>query len=192
MTAQIQAFQATFNNRSQIGQIPNFYTQSAIVVWAGSAGGEVGTTSGRGNIGLLFDATVGKTTSLQVTISNVKTTVVNSNTVNSTLNILMSGQSTVLGKFNATIDASQSWVVQGGQVLIQSETWDYISLKAQNNVGATVFPQWGLQLTGNPPNLAQEHTLEWNLAPFLGAAIYVSIIVMVIVVFWVRFRKTKK
>lgn len=189
--AQLKSFAATFDNRDPAG-IAGFYTQDATVVWSGNAGNQAGQYTGRGNIELLYAATIGKTTSLNASFSNIQTQVINPNTLNVTLSVFLTGHSTVLGDFNVTVNAKQEWVSSNGVVEIQKETWNYLALVSQYHVSATVFPQWGLQMTGGSPNLATEHTLEWNLAPYLAAVLYFGLFVVVVSLAWVRLRKHRK
>jgi len=189
--AQIQAFEQDFANRNP-AELVTLYTSDAVETWTGNAGAEAGVATGTANIQLLYDATIGKTTSVTVTYSNVTYNVLSASLINTTDSILIAGHSTVLGNFNSTIDGEQQWTNQGGKWLIQSEVWNYLSLKAQNHVGATVFPQWGLELSGNPPSLSQEHVLEWNLAPYLAGIIYASIGILAVYGLWWGVRKPKK
>ncbi len=97
-------------------------------------------------------------------------------TLRITFNLSLKGHITVVGNLSASIQVSQNWINSGGTWTIQKETWNYITFTTTNPGTATVFPQWGLSLEGKSPDLASEHVLEWDAAPYVAAGIYGSII----------------
>jgi ketosteroid isomerase-like protein len=188
--AQLPNFIAAFNARDA-SALSNFYTSTAVVNWTGQAQGLQGIYSGKENIAILYGSSIGHTDKLVANDSSVSATASGPNvTVTFTLNLV--GHSNVVGNLTAKVTVTQTWVQSGGSWLIQNETWNYLSFTTTNAGSATVFPQWGLALEGKSPNLADEHVLEWNVAPYVAAAIYGSIIAIFALALMVRVRKQKK
>ncbi len=190
LNSSVQQFVLDFNNRD-VTSIKTYFTSTSAISWTGSAGGLQGTYSGIDGAGIVYATSVGHTTSLKATESRLNILLAGSTgTVGYRLN--MTGVSNVIGKFNTTADVSQVWVYQGGVWTIQTDDWNYLSFESNNPSQATVFPQWGLTLNGQPPSLAGEHVLEWNVAPYLALGIYVAIIAIGAGLIWTRARKGKQ
>ncbi|MDA4126029.1 MAG: hypothetical protein OK452_02345 [Thaumarchaeota archaeon] len=191
----LNGYVAAFN-KANITGIVSFYSPNAIVVWTANpkalaAASQAGTYSGTGNIKLLYSTTIANSRSISVTVSGLQATSTSSSVIlNFTLS--MQGDSSILGPFNGTITASQTWVQSGNNYQITNEKWYYATFNTQNQVTATVFPQWGLSLQGKNPDLASEHVAEWQVAPYLAAVLYASLIVIVAYVVWVRPRKPER
>ncbi len=160
-----------FNSRD-VGSLSNLYSSDACVTWTGLASGLVGTYNGQGNIKILYGSSIGKTTDLKASIANYNEKAANPTNVNVTMTISMRGNSSVVGKLNATIDATQQWVYNGGHWQIVKETWDYKVFDVQFVVSSTTFPQWGAMKLGENPNLVSEKSFEWNAGPFVAASVY--------------------
>jgi ketosteroid isomerase-like protein len=180
-------------NRADITGVVTYYSPNAVVVWTANpnalaAASQSGTYTGANNIKLLYSSTIANAKTISVTVSGLQaSSTANSVTLNFTL--YMKGDSTVLGTFNGTITASQVWVPSSNGYQITTEKWYYATFNTQNNILATVFPQWGLSLQGKNPDLASEHTVEWQTAPYLAVALYASLAAVVVYVIWVRTRK---
>lgn len=174
VSTQLNLFIQTFDNRN-VGGLANFYTDSSVDTWTGNSQGLGGTYTGIGNIRILYAASIGHTNDLVVYPSKIQMVAYSPTVVNVTMQLQLNGSSTALGKISANVSAQQQWANQGGSWSIVKENWDYVSFYAQNPVEATVFPQWGLQIAGQNPNLASEHAFEWGVAPYIAAAIYISI-----------------
>jgi ketosteroid isomerase-like protein len=193
--AALNGYVAAFNKANITGLI-TFYSPNAVVVWTANANAlaaasQAGTYSGSGNIKLLYSTTIANAQSISVTVSGLQaTSTSNSAILNFTLS--MKGVSSLLGPFNGTITASQIWVPSGSNYQITNEKWYYATFNTQNQILATVFPQWGLSLQGKNPDLASEHVAEWQAAPYLAAALYNSLIVLVAYAIWVRNRKQER
>ena len=160
-----------FNNRD-VGGLSNLYSQDACVTWTGLATGLIGTYSGQGNIKILYGSSIGKTTVLNASITNYNEKAASPTNFNVTMTILMHGNSSVVGALDATIDASQQWIYNGGQWQIVKETWDYKVFTTQFVVSSTTFPQWGAMRIGKDPNLVSEKSFEWNVGPYVAASVY--------------------
>ncbi len=169
-----------FNNRD-VERVVAFYTPDAVVTWTGNTGGTSGTYQGTNSIRLAMSTSVGHTTSFNVIATNVTQSSTSPTAVTLAYTFNMTGVSTIIGPFNATIFLTQNWIYNNGQWSVQKDLWNYLSFASANSGEATVFPQWGLSLSGKSPNLAQEHVLEWNLAPFLAAAVYTSVLTLGII-----------
>lgn len=178
--ASLKNFSSAFDSRNVLALL-NFYSSTATVSWTGNTQGLGGVYQNAGNIKLLYAASIGSTTAISATISNVTTKAINPTTINATENIFLNGTSSVVGNLNASINAQQEWVNQNSAWVIQKENWNYVTFNVQNPGESTVFPQWSLQLSGYPPNLANMHKVEWNYAPYLTAAVYVLIGAVVVV-----------
>jgi hypothetical protein len=190
LNASVQTFVTDFNNRD-VTSIKNFFTSASAISWTGAAGGLQGTYSGVDGAGIVYATSVGHTTSLTTKETKLAISLAgNTGTVGYQLNI--TGVSNIVGKFNSTADVSQVWVYQGGAWTVQTDDWNYLSFASNNPSQATVFPQWGLTLNGQPPSLAGEHVLEWNVAPYLALGIYATIVALGIGLIWVRLRRQKR
>ncbi len=188
--AQLPNFVAAFNARDA-SALSNFYASNAVVNWTGQAQGLQGIYTGKENIAILYGSSIGHTDKLIANSTNVQATASGPNvTLSFTLNL--AGHSNVVGNLTAKVLVTQVWVQSGGSWLIQNEVWNYQSFTTTNAGSATVFPQWGLALQGKSPNLADEHVLEWNAAPYVAAAIYGSIIAIFALALMVRVRKQRK
>ena len=190
LNASVGAFIAAFNNRD-VTAIKTYFTPSSAIAWTGVAGGLQGTYTGSDGAGIVYGTSVGHTSTLSATATNLHIlTAGSTGTVGYRLNI--TGSSNVVGPFNSTADISQVWVYQGGAWTIQTDDWNYLSFVSNNPSQATVFPQWGLTLNGKPPSLAGEHVLEWNVAPYLAVGVYSTILALGLALIWVRVRKQKQ
>jgi hypothetical protein len=183
-------FITDFNNRDA-SSLSNFYMSTSVVNWTGQAQGLQGIYTGKENIAILYGSSIGHTDKLIANDTNVQATASGPNvTVTFVLNLV--GHSNVVGNLTAVVDVTQVWVQSGGSWSIQNEIWNYQKFTTTNAGSATVFPQWGLELQGKSVNLADEHVLEWNAAPYVAAAIYGSLIAIFALALMVRVRKQKK
>jgi hypothetical protein len=189
--AQLQTWIGDFNSRN-VESLGNFYTSTSVDNWTGQAQGLEGIYNGVGNIRILYGSSISHTDRLTANYSNLQAVSNSPGNVTLTFTLMLNGHSTVVGNLSATIDVTQNWVNSGGTWTIQHETWNYLTFTTTNPGTATVFPQWGLSLEGKSPDLASEHVLEWNAAPYVAAAIYGSIIAIFILALMVRIRKQKK
>jgi hypothetical protein len=160
-----------FNTRN-VGGLGDFYTQATSVTWAGQASGLAGTYSGQGNVRILYGSSIGKTTSLNASISNYKESPLNPSNVNVTMTVNMFGNSSVVGKLTSTVAATQQWNYVGGQWQIAKETWNYQTFVVQYPVSATTFPQWAALKSGQNPQLVSEKSFECNAGPYVAASVY--------------------
>lgn len=167
-------YAADYNSRD-VGGIANLYASDGVYNVTGDAGGTAGTYTGPGDVTIAFATTVGHTTSFHATYHDEKVSQTSPTAATITFNMNITGVSVVVGHFNATIDVTQNWAYQSGQWLIQQDNWNYLSFVSPNPTEATVFPQWGFILHGESPNLADEHIIEWNVAPYLALIAYVSL-----------------
>ena len=170
----VDQWAADFNSRNVAG-IGNFYSTNTVVSWTGNAPGLTGTYNGVGNVRILYGSSIGKTTSLNATISNYKESPVNPSNIGVTLTLTMSGNSTVVGGLGITIQASQQWNFIGGTWQIVQETWNYVTFNEQYPVSATTFPQWTAMKEGLNPNLVSEKSFEWHAGPYVAASVYAFI-----------------
>jgi hypothetical protein len=163
-------------NQRNVDGVVAFYGQNSLVVWSGRTGGLVGQYSGPSNVRLIYAASVGKTTKMDVNISDYAERVFSPTNVNATFVIKMLGNSTVAGTLNATVDVTQEWQWNGAGWQISKENWAYkyfdASLIDANLGSATTFPQWGYMQKGGNPNLVSEKSFEWHAAPLLAAGLY--------------------
>jgi hypothetical protein len=185
VVAQIAVLQNDYDNRDVTG-ISNFYTSTSVVYWYGETNGLGGIQMGKGNIQLLYAASLGSTTVFQINFTDIQTKAVSANVVNATSVAVATGHSNVVGNMNASVNVSQEWVLSGTTWSIQKEDWNYTLFNVQNPSDATVFPQWGLSLSGQNPNLADMHVIEWNYAPYVAAAIYVALAGIAVAALWIR------
>jgi hypothetical protein len=162
---------ADFNSRNVQG-LGNFYSQDALVVWSGQASGLAGTYNGQGNVRILYGSSIGKTTSLNASISNVVVKALSPDESNVTLTLNMKGNSTVVGTLAITVAANQLWEYVSGQWQIVKEGWDYTYFYESTPVSATTFPQWTAMKEGENPNLVSEKSFEWNAGPYVAASVY--------------------
>jgi hypothetical protein len=183
--AQIAALQQYYDERNATA-ISSFYNSTSVVNWFGYANGLGGVYIGSSNIQLLLTAMLESTTSYNINFTNIQTKVDGASAVNATSFAIAKGVSNTVGVENMTADVSQEWVLSNSMWTIQKEDWNFTLFNAQNPSTDTVFPQWGLSLNGQNPNLADEHVIEWNYAPYVAAAIYVSLVAVVAVALWVR------
>jgi hypothetical protein len=164
-----------FNSRD-VGGLSNLYAPDACVTWTGLASGLIGTYNGQGNIKILYGSSIGKTTSLNASIANYNEKATTPTNYDVSLTILMRGNSSVVGKLNATIDATQQWTYANGHWQIVKETWDYKVFDVQFVVSSTTFPQWGAMRIGQNPNLVSEKSFEWNAGPYVAASVYAFLV----------------
>ncbi len=189
LNSSVNAFIAAFNNRD-VTTIKTYFTSGSTISWSGSAGGLQGTYSGPDGAGIIYGTSVGHTSTLKATPSNLHiSTAGSTGTVG--FRLYITGNSQVIGPFNSTADISQLWVYQGGTWTIQTDGWNYVSFTSSNPSEATVFPQWGLTLNGKSPSLAGEHVIEWNAAPYLAVGVYSTIVALGLALLWVRVRRQK-
>ena len=191
LNSAVQAFLTAFNNRD-VTTIKTYFNPSSQIDWSGSAGGLQGTYQGSDGAGIVYGTSVGHTTALSASSSNLQITSTGATTSTVTYGLNITGTSTIVGKFNSTADVSQNWVYSNGAWTIQADNWNYLSFSSNNPSQATVFPQWGLTINGKSPSLAAEHVLEWNVAPFLAGGIYIGIVALGVALLWVRTRKQKR
>jgi len=164
-----------FNSRD-VGGLSNLYAPDACVTWTGLASGLIGTYNGQGNIKILYGSSIGKTTSLNASIANYNEKATTPTNYDVSLTILMRGNSSVVGKLNATIDATQQWTYANGHWQIVKETWDYKVFDVQFVVSSTTFPQWGAMRIGQSPNLVSEKSFEWSAGPYVAASVYAFLV----------------
>ncbi len=187
----VQGFVTAFNNRD-VTTIKTYFTGSSQIDWTGATGGLGGTYTGVDGAGIVYGTSVGHTTSLTATTSNMQVPSNTATTDTVSYGLAITGVSQIIGQFNSTVDVSQTWVYQGGSWSIQSDNWNYLTFSSNNPSQATVFPQWGLSLNGKSPSLAGEHVVEWNVAPYLAAFVYVAIVALGLALIWVRVREQKR
>jgi hypothetical protein len=187
----VNGFITAFDNRD-VTTIKTYFTGSSQIDWSGAAGGLQGTYTGVDGAGIVYGTSVGHTTSLTATSSNLQYSSTTSPTATVTYGLNISGVSQIVGSFNSTVDVSQNWVYQGGSWSIAQDNWNYLTFSSSTVGGATVFPQWGLTLSGKAPSLASEHVVEWNVAPYLAAGVYATIVALGIALIWVRIRKQRQ
>lgn len=190
LNSAVQAFLTAFNTRD-VTTIKTYFTSSSQIDWSGSAGGLQGTYQGADGAGIVYGTSVGHTTSLTATSSNLHISSTGTTTSTVTYGLNITGTSTIVGKFNSTADVSQNWVYANGAWTIQADNWNYLNFQSNNPSQATVFPQWGLTINGKSPSLAAEHVIEWNVAPYLAAGVYIGIVALGAALLWVRTRKQK-
>jgi len=188
--SQLPGFIADFNSRD-VSALSNYYATNAFVNWTGTTNGLGGPYSGKENIAILYGSSIGHTDKLIANDTNVQATATGPN-VTVTFILNLAGHSNVVGNLTAKVAVTQVWVQSGGTWLIQNEVWNYQTFTTTSSGSATVFPQWGLELQGKSVNLADEHVLEWNVAPYVAAAIYGSIVAIFALALMVRVRKQKK
>jgi hypothetical protein len=169
--AAVTQWVADFNSRNVQG-LGNFYSQDALVVWSGDASGLAGTYNGQGNVRILYGSSIGKTTSLNASISNPVVTPLSPDEANVTLTLNMKGNSTVVGALAITVQANQLWNYVSGQWQIVKEGWDYTYFYEQTPVTSTTFPQWTALKEGENPNLVSEKSFEWHAGPYIAASVY--------------------
>jgi len=188
--AQLQTWIGYFNSRN-VESLGNFYTSTSVDNWTGNTQGLGGIYNGVGNIRILYGSSISHTTSLNATYGNLTAVQNGPNNVTLNFGLILNGHSTVVGNLTAHVLVTQNWIYSGGAWTIQKETWDYLTFTTSNPGTATVFPQWGLSLEGKSPDLASEHVLEWDAAPYVAAGIYGSIIVIFALALMVRARKQR-
>ena len=191
LSTAVNGFISAFNARD-VSNIKTYFTTSSQIDWTGATGGLGGTYTGVDGAGIVYGTSVGHTTSLTATPSNLQVPSNSASTDTVTYGLNITGVSQIIGKFNSTVDVSQTWVYQGGSWAIQSDNWNYLTFSSNNPSQATVFPQWGLSLNGKSPSLAGEHVVEWNVAPYLAALVYVAIVALGLALLWVRVREQKR
>jgi hypothetical protein len=187
----IPTFVGYLNDRD-IESLSNYYTNTSVVLWSGTAAGLQGIYSGENYIRILYVSSLSHMDRLVATSSDINATASAPKNVTVTMTLKLNGHSTVIGNLSAVVDVTQVWSNARGNWTIQNENWDYVTFIAATTGSATVFPQWGLTLEGKNPNLASEHLLEWYAAPYVAGAIYGSIVAIFALTLIVRFRKQKK
>lgn len=192
LNASVNSFLAAFNARNVDPGIKGFYLSDSVVNWTGDTGGTGGVYTGPDNIVLVYATTIGHTTAFSAKIGNLTETSTGSNTATVKYGLFITGSSTIVGPFNASISVTENWVNNGGNWSIHTDVWHYNYFSSSQTSQATVFPQWGLSLKGKPPSLAGEHVFEWNIAPYLALAVYASIAMLGVALLLVRKRGQKK
>ena len=164
-------------NARNVDRVLTFYNPSSVVVWAGSTGGLVGHYVGPQSIRLIYAASIGKTTAIDVNVSNYAEKAFSPTHINATFvgNIL--GNSSVVGNLTATVNVSQEWNWGNSGWQISRENWAYSYFYAslltnQQGPSETTFPQWGYMDKGGNPDLVSEKSIEWHIGPFLAAGVY--------------------
>ena len=175
-----------------VSSLANLYSSTSVVVWSGFTNGLGGTYTGKGNIQLLYAASIGATTFISINFTNPQYKDISANTVNASSIAAMQGNSNVVGKMNASMRVTQEWVLSGSTWTIQKENWNYTLFNVSNPSEATVFPQWGLSLSGHNPGLSQMHVIEWNNAPYVAAGIYAALAAVAVAALWIRRTQTSR
>jgi hypothetical protein len=152
--------------------LANFYTPDAYVLWTGNAPGLVGGYTGTSSIRILYGSSIGKTTYLNATASDIKVVEINPSNENVSLDLTMRGHSSVLGNLNVSVVADQNWNYVNQTWRIASETWNYIVFSPQFPQSSTTFPQWTALKDGQNPNLVSEKSFEWHIGPYVATAVY--------------------
>jgi hypothetical protein len=176
-------------NTRDIDALANYYTSTSVVNWTGHVQGLGGVYNGVSNILILYISSLAHTQNLVANYSGLRLIFTRSDNASVIFRLSLEGFSTVLGNLSAKVNVSQIWIESTGVWTIQNETWDYITFVTTNPSTSTVFPQWGLTLAGKSPDLASEHVLEWDAAPYVAAGIYASILCMFVASIVVRQRK---
>jgi hypothetical protein len=169
--AAVDQWLKAFNSRDVEGLL-NFYGFSSDLIWSGNTEGLQGGYAGAGSIRILYGSTIGKTTQLLATSSNYTEKTLSPVNTNVTMTLRLNGNSSVLGKLNGTIVATQDWFFTSGQWQIVKENWDYKTFNVEYPTSSTTFPQWAAQREGKSPELVSEKSLEWRAGPIAAAAIY--------------------
>jgi hypothetical protein len=166
-------------NQRDVDGLASFYTSNSVLVWSGALVGLQGQYMG-GNIMLLYATTIGKSSTVNASISNLAEKVISPTVTNATFVVHMLANSTVAGIVTATIDATQEWNWNGAKWQILKENWAYIlydsSYVDEGLPSVTTFPQWGYELKGGNPNLVSEKSFEWHAGPFVAASVYAFLI----------------
>jgi hypothetical protein len=124
-------------NDSNSEPLVGLYTNSSIVKWYGN---QVpfelnGTYKEQDNIAgtdsavytVFLEESHGISPSnVTISFTNLITTMINSNTVNSTFRIVVTGWNFVYGPINAEANVRQQWVNQSGNWTIHTDSWDYL------------------------------------------------------------------
>lgn len=129
-------------NSRNVTLIVSDYTSDAVVNWSGITGGMGGIYSGTVDIKILFAGSFASAESISLTVNSYEQKIVNSTTALALFNMTMNGNSSVLGKFEAKINAATYYVSIADQWKIASEYWDYLEMGGTSLGGATTFPQW--------------------------------------------------
>ena len=172
-------------NARNVDSLLTFYTPTSTVVWSGDTGGLVGHYVGPQSIRLIYAASIGKTTNLNVNVSDYAEKQFSPTHINATFvgNIL--GNSSVVGNLTATVNVSQEWNWGNSGWQISRENWAYsyfdASLLDLQLPSTTTFPQWGYTEKGGNSNLVSEKSLEWHAGPFLAASVYAFLLGIVFV-----------
>jgi hypothetical protein len=166
-------------NQRDVDGLASFYTSNSVLVWSGDLVGLQGQYIGE-NIKLLYATTIGKSLTVNASISNFAQKVISPTVTNATFVVHMLANSTVAGVVTATIDATQEWNWNGARWQILKENWAYIlydsSYVDEGLPSATTFPQWGYEVKGGNPNLVSEKSFEWHVGPFVAASVYAFLI----------------
>jgi hypothetical protein len=133
----VDAWVQDFNARN-VEALSNFYGSDATVAWSGAgvwfdtasgvaAGGSslAGRYDGAPNVKILYASSIGKTSTLNASISNYDESAINADNVNVTMTINLNGSSLYVGTIKAVVLASQEWQYGGGQWQIVRENWNY-------------------------------------------------------------------
>jgi hypothetical protein len=136
-----------------VAALSEFYGQNATVDWSGDAAGLAGVYQGRTNVLILYGSTVGKMTSLNVTIGDYDEKVISPFNDNITFTLNMTSENSESGNTDMSVDVSEEWnytsatgaatgtaAVGGqGQWQIVKENWDYTEFNQQYPCCDTTF-----------------------------------------------------
>jgi hypothetical protein len=171
--------------------LSDFYGQNVTVDWSGdaAAAGLTGIYHGRTNVLVLYGSTIGKMTSLNVTIGDYIEKVISPFNDNITFTLNMTTVNSKSGKTSMSVGVSEEWNYsvtgaaatttrkgqQEGQWQIVKENWDYTMFEQQYVCCAITFPQWMTIKDGLTPDLVPEKSFEWQAGPYVAASVYASL-----------------
>jgi hypothetical protein len=164
-----------FESRNVTG-LSSFYAENATITWSGEAPGLAGTYVGLANIRILYGSTIGKDTSLNVSVTNYTQKEITPLDENVTFFLSMTGNNTESGDVTIQVNASQDWGYVGGHWQVVKETWNYLTFDQQFVCCSTTFPQWSAMKEGLNPNLVSDKGFEWHAGPYAAASVYAFLV----------------
>ena len=114
-----------------VNSLASMYAPRANITWTGDIPGLAGTYMGRGDIEILYGATLGKDTALSANITNYSQETLGPSVENVTFSLSMVGNSLVQGGFRMAANVTQGWNYAGGQWQVLKENWNYTTYTYQ-------------------------------------------------------------